>query len=112
MILTEVPEFFAGLVKAFFAGHIRSGFLADVAVKSDWVGIAVHSACRLAAAKAATNAEALFGEWGREGLNLQPTDSKSVALRQLSYDPKRGHSKPASLECPVLTVLFSVAPGT
>ena len=50
--LTEVPELFALLMLAFRARHIRLCFLADVAVESAWVGIAGHSACRLALAKA------------------------------------------------------------
>lgn len=86
--LTEVTELFAVLVLAFQAGHIRLCFLADVAVEFAWVGIAGHSACRLALSLVAAGGGALLSRWGREGLNLQPTDSKSVALPELSYGPK------------------------
>lgn len=88
--LTKVPKAFAGIVVTTFAGHISLVFLADVAVESTWVGIAAHSACRLPRLSVSADGGVLLDRWVRQGLNLQPTDSKSVALRQFELRTHRG----------------------
>lgn len=88
--LTEVTELFAVLMLAFQAGHIRRCFLADVALKFAWVGIAGHSACRLPRLSVSADGGACLVRWARQGLNLQPTDSKSVALGQFELRTHKG----------------------
>ena len=86
--LTKVPKSLASIVLTTFAGHIGLVFLAGQADNEFASALRLTPRADLALAKAATDAAALFDRWGREGLNLQPADSKSAALRQLSYDPK------------------------
>lgn len=66
--LTEVTELFALLVLAFYAGHIHLCFLADVALKSAWVGIAGHSACRLPRLSVSADGGVLFNGVGAAGI--------------------------------------------
>lgn len=56
------------------AGYIRLGFLADVALKSTWVDIAGHSACRLPCLSVSADGGVLFDWCGRKDLDLQPAD--------------------------------------
>jgi hypothetical protein len=101
--LTKVPEPFAGLVLASYVGHIGLVFLARQAdnvfasalrltPRADWRRLSVSA-----------DGGVLLGGWVRQGLNLQPTDSKSVALRQFELRTHKGDIQGlASLNVPAL----------
>ena len=88
---------------AFYAGHGIRCFLADAAVEFAWVGIAAYSACRLPRLSVSADGGALHREWVWQGLNLQPTDSKSVALGQFELHTHKGDAQGlAPLNVPAL----------
>ena len=88
--LTKVPKSLAGIVVTTFAGHIGLDFLVGPA--DDCFASALRLDPRAEHPRLSVSADggALFGEWARQGLNLQPTDSKSVALGQFELRAHKG----------------------
>ena len=73
--LTKVTKPLAGIVVTTFAGHIGLVFLAGQADNEFASALRLTPRADLAPESVAADTGALLSGWGREGLNLQPTDS-------------------------------------
>jgi hypothetical protein len=73
-----------------FAGHIGLVFLTGQADNVFEAEMRLAPRVGWPRLSVSAGSGALFGEWARQGLNLQPTDSKSVALGQFELRAHKG----------------------